>query len=724
MGADRDGNRGSDWNNLHPLTSTAPTRHTSPAPSQRSTLHPTSNEQADEDLARALAASTGDLRQETGVVGPGGNQVFGPANRDHYAENQWGMVRAGPVSNGTEIIPDVVFEQRSLKAGEPSMLKPSPDSEYLPNLLTVCAAIEGARKTLLVRGHVQADYGQDKDWWRGHAIARPKIVHIADGSAVDSTEDVQRDELLSEVQRLMAFLTATTRSYGSVGALLDTDIMKRTGVSTTRSNTSMELFIEQWSASAISLALPDEYPGALFISTTYSPEGMDTPRLGLIDTDVTLPEGEKKELGQLLDDFLWGTDGDTENFVETPAEVLVMRVRQTNKDLGNQLRVEAPAELYIDKYLKSNIAATSGTRRDRARASKRIAKIEEVEKKLQYWKHPRTNGQIDAGIMLKHTLGHFNGQNKVNAAKMDRNYVEMEEDETASLPSHYRDVTQQLDQIIGNIEDKLQRLNEEKEKARTTLREISRSTTAGLDPDELKHRYTLRGVSTDPSVTYLLCPIDNSDDNVDDPFVDEDTTPTGMRWMRIEYKYNGDVATLSKEKVGDYDVLRAVELESGSALLVYASDAITAVSEQPQSLPQPLQDFVDRDNEASAQELSQPQYAPPSGPPPNYGPSSFDLTDVPRESIERTSLDSTRAEADVDLDLDHGGLPPYEGEGFYAHQGYGLPPDSKQEDEPVHEIHLDREEEGNGIEMVEKMDDSNIMRTRPASERRNLDEEW
>ena len=90
----------------------------------------------------------------------------------------------------------------------------------------------------------------------------------------------------------------------------------------------------------------------------------------------------------------------SDNYIERPADVLVMRIHQASSNLGSQLRLEVPGEFYVDKYLKENIEATRATRAKMAEGKKRIAKIEEIERKLKTWKHPKKNEQMDASALL------------------------------------------------------------------------------------------------------------------------------------------------------------------------------------------------------------------------------------------------------------------------------------------------------------------------------------
>lgn len=705
MSADREGGNDDKYmSRLAPLgaASAAATRPNSPAPSHRSNLHPTNQAEEDEDMARALAMSTADLGgQETGVVGPtGGQKYFGPATKESYDTGQWAMVPLGSVAETTEVVPDLEAAKRKYVPGEPRLLKHLPAGDYTPNLLTICGAIDIVRQVLMMPQLVQDDYGQDAEWWKGHPIARPKIVHVDDGTAVEPESD-KHDDLLAETQRLMAFFTASERSYASVGAMTQTEAIKDASPAMTRSRTLLELFLQKWCVAASSKATDTDNITRLFNTTvgTNAPEGMDTPDMSLIDMQVAIGEDGKAELFELLDGLLWDTDTDSavmaDNFIEVPAELLVMRVYQANPSLSSTLNVEVPAELYVDKYLEENVAGTRAIRTEMAKGKKRIEKIEAIEKKLKLWKLPNKNEHIEADLLLKHTLGHFNGENKANAAKKDRSYILTQDEENTEQPPHYQEIAQKLNKLIHDIDSKLLTLADEKEKTRKAIAEMSKAPPQGMEPSDLKHRYILRGVATKPNITYVLCPIDETTNH--DEFMGEDKTPEGMRWWRIEYS-DSSPPSLTKTEVGDFDVLRAVELEHHSALLVYASDLLTQPSANARYLPAPLQAFIDSDNALFATEL---QHESNIGLDNNY--KTFDLTDVPRESIERGSMDSTRVEGLGGSDMGDDDRPPaYDTDPFYEHGDFGLPPDTRKEEEaPVHEIHLDDVDEGLGGEMVE-----------------------
>lgn len=196
--SDRNGNM-----QMAPLgTSAAPTRGPSPAPSL-GLKNPKTQADEEEDLQRALMMSQnggGDIdamsfQQETGVRNADGSEsrkYFGPATKTHYEEQQWALTHVAQ-----EVIPDVPARERKHTQFEPRTLKYLADGDYTPNLLSICHAIPKAKEALLIRQQPKADYGYDADWWRGHAIAMPRIVHTTVGGHADIINDGQTTELSS-----------------------------------------------------------------------------------------------------------------------------------------------------------------------------------------------------------------------------------------------------------------------------------------------------------------------------------------------------------------------------------------------------------------------------------------------------------------------------------------------------------------------------------------------
>lgn len=691
--ADRDGNA-----NLHPLgTSAAPTRGPSPAPSM-GLNNPRSQKEEDDELEKALALSRGEQpagvsfdlqQQETGTIAPNGTEKkFGPATREEHNQRDWALVPYQ--SNAQEVVPDPPIDERmqgkALPGGEPEplwyprFLKHSPDGDYTPNLITILHAIPKVREAFLLRSEEKTDYGFHQDWWQGSSIPKPRIVSIADGSAADPDTD-RYDEFIQELQRLTAFLDASTRMYASIGALTQTDMIKNSNPANTRSGTLAELFLQSWTKAALSKVDEDskEQIQSIFntVVGTNSRDGMLSPNLTLVDMSNNSSEGGKKDLWELMDNLLWNTDPDddemADNYIERPAEVIVMRLQQKNRS-NTKLDVEVPASFHMDKYLHENIAATRQLRQHMAQGKRRLNKIEQVEKKLKNWQHPTKSSQIDTREMLTHTLGHFSGQNRINADKADQtNNASLDDNE----PEHYAEIASKLEKIIVSIDEKLQKLAEEKEKTRQALSKMSSAPPPGIKKQDPKHRYVLRGVATKPNITYVLRDKsrgeveeddkNNSVNHMEDVTTadDETTTPPGMQWWRIEYEVTGSTAKITRTKAEDYDVLRAVELEHNAALLVYACDDANDPGYYTEELPAPLETFVARDSQQFFEDIkkaAEMNLQQQNLPPPAYSLDN-EWSNVPLNSVEKADdQDSTRVE-DADMEErvnDVHGLPIYE----------------------------------------------------------------
>jgi hypothetical protein len=108
--------------------------------------------------------------------------------------------------------------------------------------------------------------------------------------------------------------------------------------------------------------------------------------------------------------------------------------------------------------------------------------------------------------------------------------------------------------------------------------------------DAMRHPYYLHGVATRRDVVYLLHP--DVESNI----------PGAKQWWRMQYDSESANPTIRRDKLSLDEVIERATTESASALLVYANEAATSV-DPLLSLPQPLQDFVKKDNLIFMEEL-------------------------------------------------------------------------------------------------------------------------
>ena len=171
---------------------------------------------------------------------------FGPANRATYNTADWAMTRIEPSSK------DAKPSARTRAPNAPAFLG-SIDHNYLNAILTVLHSIPAARNALLSFGGVEAHtYGNNPEWWKSKAIdpvgdlkrgpldAGETWMNDKDEEVFYPPPSVDRDptdkrpvptlplgtnaarQFIEEVQRLMAFLDGTERSYAYTESLEST----------------------------------------------------------------------------------------------------------------------------------------------------------------------------------------------------------------------------------------------------------------------------------------------------------------------------------------------------------------------------------------------------------------------------------------------------------------------------------------------------------------------
>ena len=670
--------------------------------------------------------------QETGVVRDG---KFGPATQSHYDPSRWAMTVTAPtnVHETREIVPDVDASQRRHEEGQPRFLKQLLSGDYLPSLLTIAHSIPAAREAMLLRSHLQPSYGQDPEWWKGHAIKLPRIVSTDTGAVVDPTA-AQDDDITTELQRLMAFLDASDRSYACIDNLVSIAV-ERARLEGGNAETAMDKVLTGWE-SAAQRTLGDGSTGAsLFHSVVGSNRPNSRQSQDLWSLPLTITEDDKRRAGDLtlnniMDNALWSSDVNEEDvydtFMDHCADVLPMRVTQDSKTTGN-LGLIIPAHFYVDKYLKDNIASSRGVRKEMASTRKRSADIETLHQSIAGIPHPSGSGFIDAAELLKlaHQLVSGSSRDAV-LADFEARGVELPKgaldvDEAAAAKN--AEVAARLEDLSEKISNKLAALEQERRKTNEALSKLSQSSPQDLEESSLKHGYTLRGVSTKPSVTYVLrrkpgkVGFENSSDlmdlgsdglrpprEVDEDLLADPDAPPGWMWWRIEYDPTHAPGRIMTVESTQDDVLRAVELEHSSALLVYASDRIME-HEEDASLPEPLAEFVQNDNKLFQQETEQ-QWSRDTAPRQGWGDTFGGVSSHSR----RSSQGSTMVNYDLADHIEDGTMddaPPYSFEDPYQGQGSGYPDASAWDrlTPEAHEIHLeDTDNKGEDLMTFEKDD--------------------
>ncbi|KAL5332666.1 hypothetical protein BJX70DRAFT_383526 [Aspergillus crustosus] len=552
-------------------------------------------EQEERQLQQAVAMSLNQNlgQQETGVTNS--NQKFGRATRDHYDEGAWAMTVFNSSAREIVISPDPVARKK--QAAEPAFIRPSEGSLHLSGLLTILHSIPLAREALLLRNKVLSNYGHEAQWWNGQPINLPKIVTIDE--AQDG--DTEWDDILYESQRIMTFLDSTNRAFGSSDALASLKSM-----STYDSESSVGKFLEAWQESALR-ADPGNPLSTVFSSIAYKRplQFEDTPMDGddsPIDKEFfTLEPYIEPIHGQTLYDVL-----DATMWADSPGEELddvwlehvadVLTIRLDSVEAGAKaVDVKVPAAFYPDRYLASCRDIARDYRIQRLQIREDIVRLRAVVDRLSVPKGAKLSSRE---ILEK----------AAEAATKLAPQVAADVEE----PTDVQALASKLKEISQRIEVKVKELDEQQQKALESLRNCSKyltepSTSPGEPP---VHKYTLRGVCTEPHVTYVLRR--STSDNID-----AEPTPDGYQWWRISFSIedaksqardssapkNADLIGYTARRVREVEVLRAAREESKNVLLVYANS--NAMSFKEETVPVALQNFIRADNAAFDTELQE-----------------------------------------------------------------------------------------------------------------------
>jgi hypothetical protein len=396
----------------------------------------------DRELEQALAASRAEAGlppQESGITGT--EQVhFGPATRSQYEyeSGQWGMVPLGKGS-GQEILfdPDPAERKRDLDA--PAFLRPSVQNHRLGALLTIYHEIPLTRNLFLNKNDLLPNYGHDREWWTGKEIEVQSI-----------NGDYQ--ELDRELQRLMAFLDNTERSYGSVEALLNHPDVKR------------ERFSQPEVEAAVLTAWKKIFDpnnkgmvNQIFSEGVGNEKEEDRPKFFAI-LDLRLPEKNSivDTLYDVADEILWPGfepfELDHSPYLSHIAEVIAFRI-EGNED---NKAIDVPAVWYPDRYLKPARQAALEMRLKKHEISEELRRIFDMESSLTLF--PVRGKMVEVKSLFEASLKHDEAEIKDTDQAHDVEDVGMISSQrpskaTTKLSSELRKIMASIDRkLIGMFE--------------------------------------------------------------------------------------------------------------------------------------------------------------------------------------------------------------------------------------------------------------------------------
>ncbi|PVH78657.1 hypothetical protein DL98DRAFT_590199 [Cadophora sp. DSE1049] len=533
---------------------------------------------ADPELQQALAASRADLGmppQESGVTG---TEVvhFGPATRSQYEQGQWDMVPIGK-SSTREVFVEPEPADRKREPGTPAFLKPSVQDTRLNAVITIYHEIPLTRSLFLNSEDHIASYGYDPEWWSGKQIEM-QVVTLDD-------EPTQYEECDRELQRLMAFLDKSERSYGSAEPLADRPDVKK--AYRTQPDIPSSVFM------AWKLAIEKKDPGMvdMIFSAGVASEDQDTKAdekiFAMLELDLPSKDSSQETLYDIADEVLWPGLGNLElrgcPYLSRIAPVISFKV----DGQGDRKPVELPMVWYPDRYLKSGREAALDMRLKKREVEQELTRIRTLEEKLSLVPI-RTGKIVKVQDLFKASLRH-------DVAELEENQDSLIDVDVDMMPSQRQSkamgrLSEELQKVVASIDKKLLALEGEKEKAREELRQLSKLyTEPSSDPDApVLHKYTLRGVSTSKS-TFYICRRTEPD------LIDMDTDVPDQ-WWKFHYAPMG-YSPVTVEKTTEEEVVKAAK-ESKNMILVYASEDAMDILKYNHALPKALETFVKFDNKA------------------------------------------------------------------------------------------------------------------------------
>ena len=351
-----------------------------------------SYDQGDRDLHEALAASRAEAGlppQESGIAST--DQVFfGPANRSQYEPGKWELIPTG-TSTQEIILLDPEPAQRKRDVNTPAFLKPSIDDHRLGALLTVFHEIPLVREIFLDRKNVLPSYGSNNEWWTGRAIELPIM------NGFDDT----RYQVGHEMQRLMAFLDKTDRSYGSADALAYLPAVKEQHrkfgecVEVSVMRAYRNLLGDSDSAGAIN---------KIFSIGVGGTNQADSEEFCILRFDLPQKDSDQETFYDVADAALWQLDPldlSSSSFLRHIADVVAFQLVGDAFSKG----IEIPYVWYPDRYLESSRQAALDMRLQKADIKERLNRIDAQQEMLTNYTMPG-NSKVKVKDLFEAILQH------------------------------------------------------------------------------------------------------------------------------------------------------------------------------------------------------------------------------------------------------------------------------------------------------------------------------
>lgn len=389
---------------------------------------------------------------------------FGPANRETYQDDQWAMVRVDKEAS------DPPPSARKRDPSAPAFLlcrQQGAQRHRLGPLMMIKHDIPAARNFFLSLDAFDppSSYGHNNAWWKGDPILVTNSESTEDLPEAWSN-DYRSVKLEDEIQRLMAFLDATQRSYGTADSMCESPLMKSTwGDPVVQFYQNLYLKAGSQIVRSTMWTLVRFESGADEVPAPMTPP---TSEFGIIEFRVP------NELSDVLhslysswDALFWinqeselsgfpHEESERTAYMENPAEVLTMRIKLENH------RIEIPETFYIDRYLEKNLGTARILKSQMFQIWQALAKSKDAEDKITKWKDPTDVWkEYDKIALTKKVIAKVENQIwKVRANALWRKHEQSvgTEDEIPYLPTelnHLAELDEEEDKTVKVFESQI-----------------------------------------------------------------------------------------------------------------------------------------------------------------------------------------------------------------------------------------------------------------------------
>ncbi|KAI5790188.1 hypothetical protein EDC01DRAFT_657928 [Geopyxis carbonaria] len=524
-------------------------------------------------------------RQESGITGTHTSPThpsFAPTQQNkEYIPHEWALT----TTRAQEVALEPLPHDRKRNPTCPAFLRPDSTGYNIAGALTIFHSIPSARNAFLFQNRVLPNYGHGDKWWNGEKIRVSRVIDLEN----ERPWVAKSEEMISEWQRLMAFLDQTDRAYGSVDTLVN--VLKteeyRDEMTPFGSHLTSWMYALMYDQDEPSKNIL-EYPGPPFksVATDLSEGKSQHQHFYVLETSATLDD---QNLYSAIDGVVWA-DENSDVVIEF-SDVVCIQVKP-EQDV-NSIGIEVPFDLYLDRYTKPWLEKSKELRAEIRAQRSHIIELEARVQRLtnfrprNIWEDNATT--YDPKTLLQITIEHF-------STPLTRSSENPDDVIMDSQPEKL-DPTPVLKELLDKLESKLSNLLSLQHEAQESLQKLRYKYTSSNEiPDSLTMtRYSLRGVLLNSAETYILCPNETSEDDVGM----EDSGDLSEQWWRITWEKSSD--TSAPHRVSPDEVLSAVRTGGDRIILIYANEK--ALQTKPAPLSGPLQEFVTRDNTAFTAEL-------------------------------------------------------------------------------------------------------------------------